>query len=231
MPAVNPSESSETKRKALLQDVAGGTPERILDVAERLVQTRGFNGISYADIAVELGITKASLHYHFPSKAALGLNLITRYQETFLRALASIDSSHAGPKKKLREYVRVYETVLEQGRMCLCGMLAAEHATLPPEMRAQLSAFFDTNESWLVGVLESGRKFGVLSFEGPAIAKARMLVGALEGAMLLARSYGEVARFTQVATQLLSALSAGKSLPARSRVGSSRSRARETPGS
>ena len=48
------------------------TPQRILDVAERLVQTRGFNGFSYADIADALKVTKASLHYHFRGKADLG---------------------------------------------------------------------------------------------------------------------------------------------------------------
>ena len=47
------------------------TAHRILDVAEELVQTRGVNGMSYADISARLGITKASLHYHFASKADL----------------------------------------------------------------------------------------------------------------------------------------------------------------
>jgi TetR/AcrR family transcriptional repressor of nem operon len=47
-----------------------------LDIAEQLVQTRGFNGFSYADIAAEIGISKASLHYHFPTKAMLGERLI-----------------------------------------------------------------------------------------------------------------------------------------------------------
>ena len=55
------------------------TATRILDVAERLAQTRGFNGFSYADIAAEVGITKAALHYHFATKAGLGQALIGRY--------------------------------------------------------------------------------------------------------------------------------------------------------
>ncbi len=184
------------------------TPERILDVAERLVQTRGFNGMSYADIAEALGVTKASLHYHFPSKADLGSRLISRYEEGFVRALSGIDAREADPRKALRSYVRIYEQVLRQNRMCLCGMLAAEHGTLPREMKARLGAYFDANEAWLVKILERGRSEGSLSFRGPASTKARMLVGALEGAMLLARTYGEVERFTQVATQLLDALSA-----------------------
>jgi TetR/AcrR family transcriptional repressor of nem operon len=33
------------------------------------VQIRGFNGFSYADVAGELSLTTASLHYHFPGKA------------------------------------------------------------------------------------------------------------------------------------------------------------------
>ena len=66
---------------------AADTASRILDVAERLVQTRGFNGFSYADIAAELKISKPSLHYHFPSKAALGEALIGRYAARFTEAL------------------------------------------------------------------------------------------------------------------------------------------------
>jgi TetR/AcrR family transcriptional repressor of nem operon len=185
---------------------ANETAERILDVAERLVQTRGFNGMSYADLAEAIGVTKASVHYHFSTKADLGSRLIARYEANFVRALASIDANQTDAWKKLRDYTRIYEAVLAKDRMCLCGMLAAELSTLAPEMRARLNAFFDANEAWLVGVLDAGRSAGSLSFEGPAHAKARMVIGALEGAMLLARVYGQVARFTAVATELLAAL-------------------------
>lgn len=73
---------------------------------------------------------------HFPSKADLGTRLISRYEENFLRALASIDATLKDAKHKLREYARIYETVLHHERMCLCGMLAAEHATLLLERSA-----------------------------------------------------------------------------------------------
>ena len=55
-----------------------GTAELILDAAQRRAQTRGFNGFSYADIAAELDVTTASIHYHFSSKAELGATLIDR---------------------------------------------------------------------------------------------------------------------------------------------------------
>src|SRR4051812_28806438 len=101
------------------------TSERILDLAERLVQTRGFNGFSYADIATSLGVTKASLHYHFPAKAELGRRLIGRYEKAFLEALALIDKQVRKPAEKLRRYAAIYADVLGDDRMCLCGMLAA----------------------------------------------------------------------------------------------------------
>jgi TetR/AcrR family transcriptional repressor of nem operon len=198
--------------------VANRTPDHVLDVAEHLVQTRGFNGMSYADVAVVLHITKASLHYHFRTKAELGARLIARYEGAFLRALAAIDAGHADPRTKLREYARIYEDVLRKSRMCLCGMLAAEQATLPAEMRARLVGFFDANEAWLCGVLEQGRKTGAMRFQGPAKEQARLLVGSFEGAMLVARSYGEVTRFTQVAGRLLAALTTPKEPAARGRA-------------
>src|SRR3978361_152784 len=100
-----------------------GTAERALDVAERLVQVRGFNGFSYADVARELAITKASLHYHFPSKADLGTALIDRYAARFAAALQEIDRELLRPPAKLRAYVDIYGDVLMGGRMCLCGIL------------------------------------------------------------------------------------------------------------
>ena len=133
------------------------TADRILDLAERLVQTRGFNGFSYADIASELGVTKASLHYHFPTKAELGLRLIERYSEAFMGALAGVDETAIDAREKLRIYADIYSGVLHDNRMCLCGMLAADYATLPNSMKDAVTQFFDLNERWLAAVLEHGR--------------------------------------------------------------------------
>jgi TetR/AcrR family transcriptional regulator, transcriptional repressor for nem operon len=182
------------------------TSQRILDVAERLVQTRGFNGFSYADIAEALAVTKASLHYHFPSKADLGRRLIERYEKTFLEALKAIDATGVAPRERLKRYARIYADVLRDNRMCLCGMLASDYATLPKPMKEEVKHFFDENEQWLVAVLEEGRKAGGLAFKGPAIDLARVIVGTLEGAMMLARSYGDPARFDTVAERLIASL-------------------------
>jgi TetR/AcrR family transcriptional regulator, transcriptional repressor for nem operon len=185
-----------------------GTSTRILDVAERLVQARGFNGFSYADIAETLGITKAALHYHFPGKAELGEALIERYASRFADALAAVDAREPDARAKLRAYAHLYADVFQDERMCLCGMLAADYATLPDPMRARVVRFFDDNEVWLTHVLEEGRRAGTLHFDGSERDVARTIVGGLEGAMLVARPYGDPARFQAIADRLIDGLAA-----------------------
>ena len=188
------------------------TGRRALDIAERLVQTRGFNGFSYADIAEALGVTKASLHYHFPSKADLGQRLIERYEAGFLETLRGIDKAQQGAAQKLRRYAKIYADVLRANRMCLCGMLASDYATLPKPMRERVRHFFDENERWLARVLEEGRKTGQLGFKGAPVELARIIVASLEGAMMLARSYGEPPRFDATAERVIAELESRKSV-------------------
>jgi TetR/AcrR family transcriptional repressor of nem operon len=183
-----------------------GTATRILDVAEGLVQVRGFNGFSYADVSAELGITKAALHYHFAGKADLGLAMIIRYSTRFTEALAAVDLSGVSPAQRLAEYASLYARVLRQHRMCLCGMLAAEYRTLPEPMQEAVTGFFEANEGWLEKVLEDGRHDGSFQFSGSARDAARMIIACLEGAMLVARPHGDPARFEAIAASLLAGL-------------------------
>src|ERR1700744_78924 len=164
-----------------------GTRARILDVAERLVQTRGFNGFSYADVASEVGVTKASLHYHFQGKAELGHALIARYTERFTVERERIDTGILNPPAKLAAYAALYADVLRADRMCLCGMLAAEYETLPPAMRDAILRFFDHNHRWLRAVIEEGRADRSMSFDGTAEDGAQTILAGLEGALLVAR--------------------------------------------
>ena len=189
-----------------VQEDRTDTANQILDVAEQLVQIRGFNAFSYADVAGELGLTNAALHYHFPSKSKLGEALIARYEIRFVGALAEIDESLADPLRKLDAYAELYDDVLRRQRMCLCGMLAAEYETLSEGMRDAVTLFFEKNEKWLVEVLKQGRDDGTLSFAGSPLDEARSIVSSLEGAMLIARSFGDIKRFQSAASHLVAAL-------------------------
>jgi TetR/AcrR family transcriptional regulator, transcriptional repressor for nem operon len=190
----------------MTEDGEAPTTVRILDAAERMLQVRGYNGFSYGDVAGELGITRAALHYHFKGKAELGQALIERYATRFAAALGALDETAPDAAAKLRGYADIYLDVLSRDRMCLCGMLAAEYRTLPEPLQASVSAFFDTNTEWLRGVLEQGGTEGSLRLLGSPDDVAAMVLGGLEGALLITRLDGDVGRFTAAADRLLGGL-------------------------
>jgi TetR/AcrR family transcriptional repressor of nem operon len=179
------------------------TADRVLDVAEGLVQTRGFNAFSYADVSKAVGIRKASLHHHYPTKADLGVALVARYRSAFMGALQDIESKGEAAGRRLARYTDLYGSVLRRGRMCMCGMLAADVATLPKPMRESVAGFFEENERWLTRVLAEGKKRGELEFEGTPASMAAFMVSSLEGAMLVARGSGNLEPFDDVVRHLL----------------------------
>ncbi|MES2935133.1 MAG: TetR/AcrR family transcriptional regulator [Pseudomonadota bacterium] len=179
------------------------TREQILASAQRLVQQRGFNGFSYADIAAEVGIRKASLHHHFPTKNDLGLALIEVYSAQFDSELQRIQTMNAAPLAKLSAYIAAYRTSLENDRMCLCGMLASEIMTLDASMWPSLKQFFTLNTEWLTDLLHEGKSQQLLAFDGAAADHARLMQSTLQGASLICRASGDLEGFDRTAALCL----------------------------
>jgi TetR/AcrR family transcriptional repressor of nem operon len=182
------------------------TATRILDVAEELVQTRGLNAMSYADVSSRVGITNASLHYHFPAKADLAAALVDRYSERFFAALEQIEATTDDAGDRLRAYVDIYGAVLARGRMCLCGMLASDFDTLPGAVQERVSEFFERSYVWLEHVIDEGVARGDLPATPSSYGTAQSLVAGLEGAMLVSRPSVESGRFDRIADALLTSV-------------------------
>jgi len=167
------------------------------------VRERGFNGFSYANVAAELGVTSATVHYHFPAKAELGEALITRDTERFADALATIHAGAPGTQAKLAAFAGLYADRLNARGVCLCAVLVAEYETLSEPMRRAIDRLFTDSEEWLATVLQQGREDGSLCFEASPRDVAGTIIGGLLGAMLLARSNDDVNRFRSAASLLL----------------------------
>ncbi|MBX2798234.1 MAG: TetR/AcrR family transcriptional regulator [Myxococcales bacterium] len=164
---------------------------QILDVAQELAQTRGYAAFSFRDIAERVGIRAPSIHHHFPSKEALGVELATRYEHDFHHHLHEI-SARSGPAvTQLRAYARLFAMTVRQGRMCLCGMLGAELSVLPEAVQAEVRRFFEANVRWLAAVVEEGRDRGELGLGPPARAVGTAYLSLLEGSMTTARVLGD----------------------------------------
>ena len=176
------------------------TAEQILDLAETLIQTRGYSAFSYQDIADSLGIRKASIHYHFASKADLGVAVVDRYIGRFGAALVAIaDDEKQSSLAMLDFYVQPYlQFASTPDRVCLSGALAGEMMALPPEVRARVDHFFRTHQVWLTKILKRGVARGEFRLAAPAPKVARFIFGALQGALLVKRTTGDLSQINDV---------------------------------
>lgn len=177
------------------------TASSILDAAQRMMMTVGYNGLSFRDVAAAVGIKSASVHYHYPTKGQLGAAVARRYTDRLVAHLGAIDQSGADPRAALAAYVAAIRTTLaSDGKMCLCGMLAAEIDAVPPEVKAEVRRFVDLNVDWIAGMI--GRATGGDPASDAVRDHAMALFAALEGAMMIARGSGDFARFDAMTAQL-----------------------------
>lgn len=170
--------------------------ETIMAAGRRTVQAHGYKGLSFRELAKEIGIKDASIHYHFPTKGDLGAALARRYCEEAQAAFEGSWSDNPNPAAFLRNYIAVFRQALENdNRMCLCGFMAAEHADLPEAVQLEVQAFADVNVAWLAKALS------VLdAFCDTEIAKGRALAiyAAISGAQLTARSRADISVFDSI---------------------------------
>ena len=157
------------------------TRTQILDIAERLIRTGGYNNCSFRDIAAEIGIKSASVHHHFATKEDLAVVVAQRYSERFFLALGDPKSPPQSRKEQLECYCSVFKLAYtSSGRACLCGVLAGEAGLLPERLQAELGKFIDGNVQWLESALASSITSGKKSF---LRAHALHIYSALQGAM------------------------------------------------
>lgn len=160
--------------------------ELLLEEAERLVRTRGYAAFSYGHLSEAIGIRKASVHYHFRTKEALGAALIDAYLAKFEEDLQHILDTEPGAGKRLRCYADFFVASMMGDQLPLCGALAAEMSVLPRSMQDRVRYFFRLHLKWLNVVLNAGVDASELRSDLDVAAASRLMLSTLEGASLVA---------------------------------------------
>lgn len=154
--------------------------DMILDAAEKRIRAVGYNAVSFRELAGDVGVKSASVHYHFPQKADLGVELVERYSVRFQEHLDAIDTSKFKPA--LKAFLSLYGTALVLGdSVCLCAILGAEANGLPREISSKIQAFFELNSVWLNALFA---KHNISPQTYPSLE----ILASLEGSMIVASS-------------------------------------------
>lgn len=168
------------------------TAERLMDLAESHMRNAGYGGFSFRDLATEAGIKSASVHHHFPTKSMMAAAVARRYAERFHASVVR------RPNESAEDAIAAYraafrEALSRDGQMCLFGVLGAEVGVLSAEVAGEILSFFRRC------IDDLSQRIG-----GPdAEARAFHIIATLEGGMMLARTYRDIAVFDQAAADLV----------------------------
>ncbi|MCY3413842.1 MAG: TetR/AcrR family transcriptional regulator [Candidatus Heimdallarchaeota archaeon] len=165
------------------------TQEKILQTAIHLIRTKSYNSFSYKDIANEIGIKKASIHYHFEVKNTLGISAIQEYRSRAEYLMRKVNKLERTPKEALDDYFEFFrKDLMDKNEVCLGGVMVAEFNTLTEEIQNELNSFISVYFSWLEAILEKGKSNGTFTFSNSAYNKALYITSAVQGAVMMARA-------------------------------------------
>lgn len=165
--------------------MATGTREELIQTAEGLMRTKGYAAFSYADLAKTVGISKPSIHHHFPAKEDLGLAIVEAYIGRVRDDFDRIEAHDDRLVPRLEAFFRMFRGSTEGSYLPLCGALAAEMSALPARLQAITRRFFDIQLSWLTKIIEQGVEGGEVPVGRGARQKAFVLLSLLEGASFI----------------------------------------------
>ncbi|HWU16640.1 MAG TPA: TetR/AcrR family transcriptional regulator [Devosia sp.] len=184
------------------------TADDILACARSLIIAGGYNGFSYADIAAVVGIRKASIHHHFPSKVDLVRTLVQLYREDARAGFAELARSAADPREQLANYAAYWEKCIIEASdpFCVCALLASELPALPPPVAAEVRLHFETLSAWLTSAFERGSASGLFRLAGTPQAEAETFMAIVHGGMLSARAQDDPRLFGDITRSWLNRL-------------------------
>jgi TetR/AcrR family transcriptional repressor of nem operon len=164
--------------------------EAVMTAARETVQAHGYNALSFRELAKEVGIKSASVHYYFPTKGDLGAALARRYTEDGARYLAELLATANDATWCMDRYTEIFRSALaNDNRMCLCGIMSAELDDLPAEVRTEVDKFAETNVGWITQVLARATPS---ESRQDLRERAMAIFAAIEGAQLVARGCQDI---------------------------------------
>lgn len=161
------------------------TKQDIIDIAERLIRTVGYNAFSYKDISSELAIKNAAIHYHFPTKADLGCAVIDKTRLIF--ETQKEEWIKQSPAQNLESFIDIYAKNKQNSYVCFMGALSAAYTTLPTVMQEKLTTASLEIREWVVDFLRRGKEGKVFHYSCAHESMADLVITSMMASLLLDR--------------------------------------------
>ncbi|BHH86055.1 TetR/AcrR family transcriptional regulator [Desulforhopalus sp. 52FAK] len=164
------------------------TAHKILDAAQGLVQTAGFNAFSYKDLQQEVGVKTSTMHYYFPTKQDLAAALVIRHNEQLIQKLEELKGATSSGLERIRLLGEIFIDIASKGKFCLCGMLTSDLLSMSDAGRQALDDFYCYTEAWLADAITQGIAEGDIDASLHPTEGAANYLATLEGGILIARA-------------------------------------------
>ena len=178
------------------------TRDRILDSAQRLIQTRSFHGFSFQDVADEVGIRKASLYHYFDSKDEMALAVLKRVEQATAARMEKLAGLEPG--ERLDGYFAMFRAVHGKGeRMCPAGSFASVFDAISSPVQSALHRLSKMHVDWLEDVVREGAGRGQFKIgdQRPRDV-AKQISAGIQGALLVGRLSGDPHVLDTVAAEM-----------------------------
>jgi AcrR family transcriptional regulator len=167
------------------------TREEILRIGKQLIQEFGYNAFSYADIARQLQVKNAAVHYHFPAKEDLLLALVDNYTAQYHLMAAQLQAAPLTARQKLDKFIERYSQLVDCDCICIIGSVASDYKTLPASVKEKMQGLVQLVLGLVEKVLQEGKRSGEFQFSETARTQTLLLMTNLAAGVQLARITGK----------------------------------------
>ena len=164
---------------------------QIIELTLKNIQETGFTSFSYDHLAKELGVTKASIHYHFEKKEDLGVAVCERIQKGLGDVYIVTKESAIAAEEKPFAFILQRIKFLEQNGVCPISALQADYQELSQAMQEKIQQLSQMEVDVLVDLLQDAKQHGSLKSTEDLEALAILLISSTKGALQYKRVLGE----------------------------------------
>ena len=163
------------------------TREKIIELGENLIRSKGYNAFSYQDISTELGIKNAAVHYYFPTKENLGTSIVKTNIQRFEEMVENMHSHGFNERQQLDTFVKIYLKSHREQKLCIIGSLASDFNTLNETTRTELKRMTEIILKWLTDILVTGKEKKLFVFDEEPQSKAFIILSGMVASLQVSR--------------------------------------------